>query len=220
MKKYAVVVAGGSGTRMQSVVPKQFLLLKDKPVLLHTLTRFYEADPSIQLILVLPEMHKSRWEEICQHYQFTVKHTVISGGPTRFHSVKSGLSVIQENGLVAVHDAVRPLISKGFINRLFDEAEKKGNAIPVLPVQETMRLIQAGRSESVDRSLYRIVQTPQIFYVDKIKKACSQDYQDSFTDEATVMEMSGEQIFLVEGERFNIKITTPEDLTAAEKLMA
>lgn len=214
-KKYAVIVAGGSGTRMQNAVPKQFLLLGEKPVLMHTLLKFHEADPAISLILVLPAIHVERWKELCKEYAFSLPHTIIIGGPTRFDSVKNGLMEITGDGFVAVHDAVRPLVSIKLISHLFAFAESHGNAVPVTDVNETIREIEGDDNKPADRTKYKVVQTPQVFPVPVIQKAFDQPYQQSFTDEATVVQHAGGHIFLTEGERTNIKITTPEDLLFA-----
>jgi 2-C-methyl-D-erythritol 4-phosphate cytidylyltransferase len=219
MKKFAIIVAGGSGQRMQRDIPKQFLLLKDKPVLMHTLLKFREAGSGISIILVLPEAYGDLWKELEEKHGFDMNYSMVTGGETRFDSVKNGLKAIQGNGLVAVHDAVRPLISAAFINRLYADAEKNGNAVPVVPVKETLRMVEGENNTTADRSLFRIVQTPQVFDAVKLQKAFDQPWNPAFTDEATVMQLSGEKIFLSDGDIFNIKITTPEDLVFAGSLV-
>lgn len=219
MKNYAVIVAGGSGTRMQSMIPKQFLLLQAKPVLMHTLSRFYDAKLQLTLIVVLPESYIDYWKELCLRHHFIIPHEIVKGGETRFESVKNGITLITENGLVAVHDAVRPLISNTFIVNLYDTAGKQGNAVPVIQVNETIRIISGDSSKTVDRSGLRIVQTPQVFNSGTLKLAFNQQYNAAFTDEATVMEMAGEKIFLVDGEPSNIKITNQKDLIFAEAFL-
>jgi len=218
MKKFACIVAGGTGTRMLSEIPKQFLTLHEKPVLLHTLLRFKEADPGIAMAVVLPSTHIGYWENLCNVHDVP-EHKIINGGSTRYDSVKNGLDAFEENGLVAVHDAVRPLITPAFINRLFEKASENGNAVPVIHIQETIRMVEGSGNRSADRSLFRIVQTPQVFDLVRLKKAFSQPYRQAFTDEATVMELAGETIHLVDGEAANIKITTPADLSFAERMM-
>lgn len=215
MKKYAVIVAGGSGTRMQSATPKQFLELNGKPVIMHTLERFWEASTEIKLILVLPELHVSFWNELLQKHRFVIPHVIVKGGETRFQSVRNGLQVISGEGLVAVHDAVRPLITPALINRLIENASIYGNAVPVIPVSETIRIVEGDSSKTVDRTKFRLVQTPQVFKVSELQEAFKKPYQEFFTDEATIMESSDHTIYLSEGEVANIKITTPSDLAFA-----
>jgi 2-C-methyl-D-erythritol 4-phosphate cytidylyltransferase len=219
MNNYVIVVAGGSGTRMKSVVPKQFLELAGKPVLMHTIERFVAFDPAIKIILVLPEEHQSTWKGLCVQHAFTIKHSVVKGGETRFHSVKNGLSTISGDGIVAVHDGVRPLVSIATIQRCFDEARKSGNAIPCIPVHETVRQMEGEGSRLVDRSALRLIQTPQVFKLRLLQQAFNQEYQPFFTDDASVLENKGEKIHLVEGNRENIKITEPADLVLARSVL-
>lgn len=219
MSNYVIVVAGGSGTRMKSVVPKQFLELAGRPILMHTLERFVAFDPAIKIILVLPEAHQSTWKELCVLHAFTLKHSVVNGGETRFHSVKNGLNTISGDGIVAVHDGVRPLVSITTIRRCFEEAKKKGNAIPCIPVHETVRQIEGDSSKLVDRSALRLIQTPQVFEIRLLQQAFNQEYQSIFTDDASVIENKGENIHLVEGSRENIKITEPADLILAKSII-
>ncbi len=219
MNNYVIVVAGGSGTRMRSVVPKQFLELAGKPILMHTLERFVAFDASIRIILVLPEDHQSTWKELCIRHAFTIKHSVVKGGETRFHSVKNGLSTISGDGIVAVHDGVRPLVSIATIRRCFEEAARTGNAIPCIPVHETVRQINGDSSRLIDRSALRLIQTPQVFEVRLLQQAFNQEYQPFFTDDASVLENKGEKIHLVEGNRENIKITEPADLILARSVL-
>ncbi len=219
MKKIALVVAGGSGIRMGTSELKQFLEIAGKPVLIHTLTRFAQWDPSLQLFLVLPSSHRDYWEELCQTYNFRIPHTVVSGGDTRFQSVKNGLQAIPEEGIVFIHDGVRPLVSPETLQRCYETAMKSGNAIPVVPVNESVRQIENKRNFPVDRSSLVLIQTPQTFRIPLIKAAYRQKYTAEFTDDASVLEKSGEIIHLVEGNRENIKITWPEDLLIAESLL-
>lgn len=219
MKKFAVIVAGGSGIRMQTEIPKQFLLLREIPVLMQTLYRFHETNLPIKLFVVLPEKHVTSWKALCARHNFILSHEMVTGGETRFDSVKNGINFIEENGLVAVHDAVRPLISPAFINRLFEDALKFGNAVPAIAVNETIRMVNGNENKTIDRSSLRIIQTPQVFEIASLKRAFDKPYHPSFTDEATVMEMAGEKIFLTEGEPANIKITNPKDLIFAEAFL-
>ncbi len=219
MKKYVVIVAGGSGTRMNSVVPKQFMNLKDKPVLIHTIEKFVAALPGIHVVLVLSEVYRAQWEELCKKYNFKIPYQLAEGGETRFHSVKNGLACVPENSIVGIHDAARPLVSIKTILSAFELAEKAGNASPAVSISESMREISDKGNKSVDRNNYFIIQTPQCFQSTLIKGAFLQEYRSSFTDDASVLETMGEKINLVEGNRENIKITTPNDLIIAEALM-
>lgn len=219
MKKYAILVAGGSGMRMQSLVPKQFLMLDERPVLFHTLEKFYNADLETELLVVLPKNHIASWEQLVQGYSFSVRHRIIEGGETRFHSVKNGLDAIEGDGIVAIHDGVRPMVSEKLINFLFDEADRVGNAVPCTPVNESMRTVSGSKNFLTDRNMYRLIQTPQVFRLNQLKRAFEQPYTMMFTDEANVAESSGIEINLVAGEVHNIKITTREDLMMAEALL-
>ena len=218
-ERYAIIVAGGRGLRMGGELPKQFLPLCGKPVLMRTLELF-EGEVS-RIILVLPEDHIPFWEELCQRYHFTLPHTVALGGETRFHSVRSGLSHLPQAGLVAVHDGVRPLASRALIRRSFEEAERSGAALPACPVTDSLRLRQdEGKSEAVDRSRYVAVQTPQTFDLGRLQQADEQAYSPLFTDDASVYEAASLGIItLVAGEETNIKLTTPRDLLLAELLL-
>ncbi len=212
MNKYVIIVAGGRGLRMGSELPKQFLLLGGKPVLMHTIDAFYRYDADIQVVLVLPRDHQDYWKSLCSSYHFEIPHRIVDGGETRFHSVRNGLQVIGGTGLVGVHDGVRPFVSKEVIERCYLEAEQKQAVIPVVEVVETVRHLQGDESSTVPRNEYRLVQTPQVFSVPLLKKAYLQPYSPSFTDDASVVESFGEKVFLTEGNRENIKITTPFDL--------
>lgn len=230
--KYAIVVAGGKGLRMGADLPKQFLPIGGKPVLMRTLEVFERAIPGIHIILVLPADQQDFWRELCLRHSFALPHTVATGGETRFYSVKNGLnsilpdfSSVREESLVAVHDGVRPFVSADVIRRCFDAAHDHGAAVPVVPVVETLRQLvpqTEGGTESltVDRSLYRLVQTPQTFQLQLLQRAYEQSYRDAFTDDASVVEALGHPITLVEGNRENIKITTPFDLAVADALLA
>lgn len=218
-ERYAIIVAGGRGLRMGGELPKQFLPLSGKPILMRTLELF-EGEVS-RIILVLPEDHIPFWQELCERYHFTLPHTVALGGETRFHSVRSGLSHLPQAGLVAVHDGVRPLVSSALIRRSFEEAERSGAALPACPVTDSLRLRQdEGKSEAVDRSRYVAVQTPQTFDLGRLQQAYQQAYSPLFTDDASVYEAASlGSITLIDGEETNIKLTTPRDLLLAELLL-
>ncbi|MCR5180865.1 MAG: 2-C-methyl-D-erythritol 4-phosphate cytidylyltransferase [Bacteroidaceae bacterium] len=222
---YCIIVAGGKGLRMGSDLPKQFLPVGGKPLLMHTLEAFERAVAGIHIVLVLPADHQPYWRELCHRYSFTLPHDIATGGPTRFHSVLSGLRQVAaihgaSDGLVAVHDGVRPFVSPEVIRRCFRVAQESGAAVPVVPVVETLRQMASSSSHTVDRSLFRLVQTPQTFQLSLLLRAFEQPYSDAFTDDASVVEALGHPITLVEGNRENIKITTPFDLTIAESLLA
>jgi len=219
MKTYALIMAGGKGLRMGADLPKQFLPLAGKPVLMHTLEAFHEADPNTELIVVLPFEHQAYWAELCIKHAFSLKPLVATGGEQRFESVRNGLKLVSEEGLVAVHDGVRPLVSPVLIKKCFDAAAEKGAVIPVYELTESIRRIEGDRSFAEDRSCYRSVQTPQTFRSDILIKAYQQPFQAVFTDDASVVEAAGYEIALVEGHRENIKITNPQDLLLAELLL-
>lgn len=219
MEKFVIIVAGGSGTRMNSVSPKQFLTLKGKPILMHTISAFTNAIPGINVILVLLSQYKEEWATLCEKYNFNTPCQLVDGGETRFHSVKNGLALVPENCVVAVHDAARPLVSSKTITSTFDTAQQLGNASPSFPLTESVRVTEGEANKAVDRSKFVIVQTPQCFKSSILKKAFLQEYLPTFTDDASVLEAMGEKINLIEGNRENIKITTPHDLVIAEALM-
>lgn len=219
MKKFVIIVAGGSGSRMGTEIPKQFLELSGKPVLMHTILLFLDFDPECKIILVLPEVHKEAWNRLCLKHSFSLPHHIVSGGETRFHSVQNGLKLIQDECIVFIHDGVRPLVSMETLGRCFETAEKCGNAIPVLPVNESLRKIDGDQNISVDRNIYFSVQTPQTFHSSQILKSFIQPYDPSFTDDASVVENAGFAINMVAGNYENIKITTPTDLIMAEAFL-
>lgn len=219
MKKYVIIVAGGKGLRMGSDLPKQFLPIGGKPVLMHTLEAFRKYDAQLQIILVLPQEQQLFWKQLCEQHRFTVKHLVADGGETRFHSVKNGLALVQSSGLVGVHDGVRPFVSTEVIRRCYDLAEQQKAVIPVIDVVETVRHLTDGGSETVSRSDYKLVQTPQVFDVQLLKQAYAQEFTPFFTDDASVVEAMGVPVYLVEGNRENIKITTPFDLKVGSALL-
>jgi len=218
--KIALIVAGGKGERMNSDIPKQFLEIHGKPILMHTLEVFHRFDASMQLILVLPESQTEFWNELCSKHHFTLPHQLVAGGKTRFDSVKNGLKAIKIPALVAVHDGVRPLVSNETISRCFNAAEKFDAVIPVFGLIESIRQITETGSQSVDRNAYKLVQTPQVFDVELLQRAYEQDFSILFTDDASVVEAAGTKVHLVEGNRGNIKITTEFDMQMAELLMA
>jgi 2-C-methyl-D-erythritol 4-phosphate cytidylyltransferase len=220
MKKYAVIVAGGSGLRMGTALPKQFLPLHGKPVLWYSLTAFLEAWPDLEIILVLPRDHFDTGEKIIAATASPARIRITVGGETRFHSVKNGLDCINEPSIVFVHDAVRCLITTHLIHRCYEAALEKGNAIPAIQPIDTLRIETPNGSQLIDRQHVRIIQTPQTFYSDIIKKAFAQPYDTSFTDEASVVEKLGVAIHLIEGEASNIKITRPLDILVAETILS
>lgn len=220
MKKYVVIVAGGKGLRMGGDIPKQFLPVNGKPILMRTIERFVEYDEKIVVCLVLPEAHFEYWGELCREYGFTTSHQLVKGGETRYHSVRNGLySIPEEEALVAVHDGVRPFVSIETIATTFEEAEKWGAVVPVIDSVDSLRRLEGSRSVAVDRSLYKLVQTPQTFRYDILKRAYDLPYREIFTDDASVVEASGVEVKLVEGNRENIKITTNYDLKIASALV-
>jgi 2-C-methyl-D-erythritol 4-phosphate cytidylyltransferase len=220
MKKFVIIVAGGSGKRLGTDIPKQFLLLNEQPLLMHTIKRFYEADAVINVIVVIPEKDINYWKTLTAKYNFNVEHKIVKGGNTRFQSVSNGLEIINEQGIVAIHDGVRPFCSAALINRCFQEAEKNSNAIPVVKIPETIRQVSDENNFIVERDMYRLVQTPQCFNLVKLKKAYGtlKSGNEKFTDDAGVFENDGNKIHLIEGEKNNIKITVKEDLVIANAI--
>ena len=204
---------------MGAKLPKQFLELSGKPVLMHTIQVFYDFDPECELILVLPEKDQKFWNELGLKHSFLLPHRVVPGGETRFHSVQNGLKLIDGEGIVFIHDGVRPLVSRETLERCFETATKSGNAIPVLPVTESLRRLEGDQNISVDRSIYFSVQTPQTFHTTLILEAYQQPFDPFFTDDASVAEKAGYSIYMVEGNLENIKITNPTDLIVAEAFL-
>ena len=217
--RYAIIVAGGTGTRMNAVIPKQFLKLGGKPMLAWPLGTFHLFDPGIRITVVLPEDQISRWKELCDEFRIAVPHQVVKGGETRYQSVKNALWTLPAEGWTAVHDGARPLVNITLVERMFSEAEKYGNAIPVLPIQESVRRVDGKFSIPVNRDHFAAVQTPQVFLTETLKRAYLHPFDPSFTDDATVVEKTGEKIHIAEGMAGNIKITWPADLIAAEALL-
>ncbi len=220
MQRSTIIVAGGSGKRMGAPVPKQFMLLNGKPLLCRTIDVFRAYDATMPIIVVLPEAHIPIWKALCIGHGFHTEHSIVAGGEERFHSVRNGLAAVDHNGVVAVHDGVRPLVSVELIARSFAAAEEHGSAIPVVPISSSVREVSGGASRPLDRSALRAVQTPQCFRVELLQKAFELPYDAAFTDEATLVERTGVTVQLVDGEDANIKITTPLDLKVAEMLLA
>lgn len=220
MKKYVIIVAGGTGKRMKAEVPKQFLHLKNKPILCHTINRFYTYDSQITIILVVPKNQMLQCKDPIKSHDFRAPHKIVNGGSKRFFSVKNGLNEIpEEEGLVAIHDGVRPLVALEVIQEAFETANKHGNAIPALGISESVREITADGNRPINREQFLLIQTPQVFKISLIKEAYQQKYQNHFTDDATVLESIGEKIRIIQGNPENIKITTPHDMKVAEALM-
>jgi len=233
--KIVLIVAGGRGERMQSDIPKQFIEVAGKPILMHTIEAFIRYDSGLPIFVVLPADQIKFWENLCSKYSFKFPHHLVVGGETRFHSVKNGLAAVSDflatfyhdksenekySVLIAVHDGVRPLVSEATIRRCFDEAEKFGTAIPSLDLIDSLRSIHTKHSQSLDRSAYKLVQTPQVFNFNILQKAYEQEFSPLFTDDASVVESIGLNIHLTEGNRENIKLTTAFDLELASFLLA
>lgn len=215
MRAYAIIVAGGKGLRMGGDIPKQFLPIDGKPILMHTIEAFRKALDDVRIVLVLPAEQHDYWQKLCRDYGFDSPELIAKGGETRFHSVKNGLALLPEGveAVVGVHDGVRPFVSKETILRCYSAAAEGKAVVPVVPVVETLRqILSDGKSVTRPRDEYRLVQTPQVFPLDLLQKAYGQPYSEAFTDDASVVEAFGKEITMVEGNRENIKITTPSDL--------
>lgn len=219
MKNNVIIVAGGKGLRMGSELPKQFISIGGKPILMHTIEAFYQFDNEINIILVLHPSYVDFWESLCKEHNYQRNMTITTGGDTRFHSVKNGLQYV-ENGLVAIHDAARPFISAKLITDCFNRAEECGAVVPAVDSTDSLRmLLDEEKSKIIDRSKIRLVQTPQVFRVEILKRAYEAEFNDIFTDDASVVEALGVDIHMVKGEVSNIKITTPFDLEVSEIIM-
>lgn len=218
---YIIIVAGGKGLRMGGDLPKQFMPLHGKPVLMHTIERFRSYSDELKIILVLPHEQQDYWRQICQKHNFTVEHTVVDGGQTRFYSSQNGVAAVPDDatGVIGIHDGVRPFVSEETIARCFEAARQFGAALPVLPVTDTLRRVTDDGGYNVQRNDYRTVQTPQTFDAQLLKQAFKQPYSDNFTDDASVVEALGHKVTMVDGNRENIKLTTPFDLVVAEALI-
>ncbi len=218
MKRYAVIVAGGSGQRMEIETPKQFLTLNQDIILMKSIRCFYNFDPTIQIIVALPESQINYWKNLCNEFNFTIKHKIVKGGKTRYHSVKNALSEVGKDGIVAIHDGVRPLVNQTTINTVFEIASINGNAIPYIDAVDSIRKIENNLNFPVDRNKYKLIQTPQAFDCRLIHKAYQQEWEENFTDDASVVEKLNVKINLVPGNCENIKITTQVDLIIARSL--
>lgn len=220
MKKYAIIVAGGKGLRMGQDLPKQFISVAEKPILMHTLDAFHRVNPEIILILVLPKEQFEYWTALCELYNFSTPHEVTEGGATRFHSVKNGLKLVPSDSLVAVHDGVRPFVSASVIEEAYHGAARHGGVIPVIDMVDSVRRIdETQESHPVDREKLKLVQTPQVFQSNLLHEAYQLPYDKLFTDDASVFEAAGHTVRCIPGNRENIKITTPFDLLIAEALI-
>ena len=220
MKRGVIIVAGGQGLRMGNDLPKQFIPIHGKPILMHTLECFYHWDNTAKLVVVLPEEHHDYWNMLVKELNCTIPHQIVNGGETRFHSVKNGLVQLETCDLIGVHDGVRPLVSSNVIKTCFKKAESQGAVIPVIPLTETIRKRDKKNNYAVNRADYCIVQTPQVFRSDWLTEAYKLPYISDFTDDASVVESTGKTIHLVAGNKENIKITTPLDLVVADKLLS
>ena len=230
-KKYAIIMAAGSGTRMGAEVPKQFIELDGKAILQRTMEVFLNACPGINIITVLPESHMDYWRQYCLDRNFICPQVLVKGGITRFHSVRNALDKVPEGTLVAVHDAVRPLVSEDFVRNMFERAENTHSLIPVLPCVDTMKVLEKKKihgeevlvtmdGQSVDRSVLYAAQTPQIFHSELLKEAYGQAFDTAFTDDASVVLKNGKNLSYLIGERFNIKITTQDDMVLAKAILS
>lgn len=219
MRKYAVIVAGGSGLRMGADKPKQFLLLRGKPILYYTINLFFKSFPDIQILLVLPKDFLKEGQGLLKELDASIDLEIVTGGATRFHSVQNGLNCIKEPGIVFVHDGVRCLLTENLIKACYEQAVAIGSAIPAVAATDSIRIVHGDASQVADRNMVRIIQTPQTFQTSLLLPAFETDYLESFTDEATVVEASGKMIHLIDGDYNNIKITRPVDLLIAENIL-
>ena len=218
-KRGVIIVAGGSGRRMGGALPKQFMMLDNEPILARSINRMHEALPAAEIVVVLPEEHVELWKNIAARFD-VARHKIALGGKERFHSVKNGLAALSDEvSIVGIHDAVRPLSSKKLIIKLFLEAENSTAVIPVVAPIDSYRIVEGDDSRIIDRSALRMVQTPQVFQAEALRKAYEQPFSSTFTDDASVMEAAGHKVTLVEGERENIKLTTPSDMLIAEAII-
>jgi 2-C-methyl-D-erythritol 4-phosphate cytidylyltransferase len=218
MKKFTIITAAGTGERMLSSLPKQFLVLAGMPLLMHTIKKFEDTG---EIIITLPGNYIDYWQKLCAEYDFHVQHIIVAGAGTRFESIKNALEKIKDDeALVTVHDGVRPMVSESLIENIFLSAEKNGNAVPFIPLSESIRSIDGEKNSYADRKKFVSIQTPQCFRLSSLKKAYTQNFNETFTDDASAVEAAtGEKIFLVEGEKQNIKITTSSDLDYCESMM-
>jgi len=219
MDKYVLILAGGMGQRMNMDIPKQFIPVLGKPVLMHTINKFREYDPKLQIVVIIPKEHIPLWKDLCTEFAFNIEHQIVTGGKQRFYSVKNGLSRVPDDALVLIHDGVRPLVSTETIDRVAQMAEEKGNAIPYIDIVHSVRKVANGKNKAIDRSKLKIIQTPQGFHSTLIKQAYAKRYRKSFTDDASVLEALGYEINLVKGNNKNMKITNSTDIHLVECLM-
>jgi len=219
MEKYVLIIAGGVGRRMNMSIPKQFIPIAGKPVLMHTISIFVEFDPEVNIVLIIPKEHIALWKDLCKEFNFKTDHTIVKGGKERFYSVKNGLKIVPDDSLVLIHDGVRPLVSKETIGRVFDGALQQGNAIPYIDMTQSVRKIVKGKNKAINRNQLKLIQTPQGFHSTLIKQAYAKRYRASFTDDASVLEALGHKINLVKGNHKNLKITNSTDLHLVECLI-
>ena len=218
MKRFTIIVAGGSGQRMDSSIPKQFLSINNEIILMKSIRSFHEFDSTLKIIVAIPENHLPYWHDLCNKHDFTIKHIVVKGGQTRYRSVKNALEKVANDGVVAIHDGVRPLVSQNTIEQVFEIAEINGNAVPYIDLVDSIRFIDSVVNKPVDRNKYKLIQTPQAFDCNLIKKAYEQSWDEFLTDDASLVEKLGIKINLVPGNRENIKITSQIDIKIAEAL--
>jgi 2-C-methyl-D-erythritol 4-phosphate cytidylyltransferase len=218
MQKTVIIVAGGQGMRFQQEMPKQFFYIRERPLLMHTIDLFHFYDRKIQIIVGILENYISYWESVCEQFRFDVPHIISPGGQTRYHTVKKALARVHPGNLIAIHDAVRPLLYKRTIDDCYEAAEKQGASLPCIEIKDTVRQVTEEGSRWVDRKAFRLVQTPQVFRYDILMNAYEGDYSEEYTDDASVVEKCGHPVALVQGNPENIKITTPEDLAFAEAI--
>lgn len=218
MQKTVIIVAGGQGMRFNSELPKQFFYIRERPLLMHIIDLFHYYNRDIQIIAGISKNFLSHWESVCEQFHFDVPHKLSPGGKTRFHTVKNALPMVTPGNLVAIHDAVRPLLYRNTIDACFKAAEKNGAALPCVEIPDSIREMTSGGSLRVNRDSFRLVQTPQVFQYDILMKAYNQEYSGNFTDDASVVEMAGFPVTMVKGNPENIKITTPDDLVYAEAI--
>jgi 2-C-methyl-D-erythritol 4-phosphate cytidylyltransferase len=219
MEKYVLIIAGGIGRRMNMDIPKQFIPIAGKPVLMHTISKFVEYDSDIIIVVIIPKEHIPLWKDLCKEFNFKINHEIVKGGKERFYSVKNGLKVVPEESLVLVHDGVRPLVSNETINRVVEGSKEYGNAIPYIDMTQSVRKLANGKNKAINRNQLKLIQTPQGFHSSLIKQAYAKRYRASFTDDASVLEAMGHEIKLVKGNHKNIKITSSTDLHIVECLI-
>jgi 2-C-methyl-D-erythritol 4-phosphate cytidylyltransferase len=219
MEKYVLILAGGLGKRMNTSIPKQFIPIAGKPVLMHTIAKFKNHDPKMNILVIIPKVHIPLWKDLCTEFGFNIEHQIVSGGKERFYSVKNGLKRVPEDSLVLIHDGVRPLVSNETIKRVVNTSLEKGNAIPFLDISQSIRKLTKGKNRMINRNNIKIIQTPQGFHSNDIKEAYAKRYRNSFTDDASVLEALGHEINLVKGNNKNMKITSSTDIHLVDCLL-